>query len=177
VLLFQHAVLVLLFKQKLCLSLDRWWERLTIYFFLYFSGSCLDGSSLSEVWLVLRFWRSALCTTSHPALELGFCCVGLLGAYFFASCLFSGARSEIHQLALLSACYAGLLTAFQFCIIVWLLMLLTGSGDEFCGLLSALFQAAAYHWPTVGPSAFLVFVYWKLACRSVPFPFPLLQCI
>jgi hypothetical protein len=29
-------------------------------------------------------------------------------------------------------------------------MLFTGSGDELCGLLSALFQAAAYHLPTVG---------------------------
>jgi hypothetical protein len=41
-------------------------------------------------------------------------------------------------------------------------MLLIGSGDEFCGLLPALFQAVAYHWPAVGPSAFLAFVYWKL---------------
>jgi hypothetical protein len=35
-------------------------------------------------------------------------------------------------------------------------MLLTGSGDELCGLLSALFQAVAYHLPTVGPSPFPV---------------------
>jgi hypothetical protein len=28
-------------------------------------------------------------------------------------------------------------------------MLLTGSGDELCGLLSALFQTTAYHLPTV----------------------------
>jgi hypothetical protein len=32
-------------------------------------------------------------------------------------------------------------------------------GDEICGPLSALFQAAAYHLPTVSPSAFPVFVY------------------
>jgi hypothetical protein len=37
-------------------------------------------------------------------------------------------------------------------------MLLTVSGDEFCGPVSALFQAVAYHLPTVSPSAFLVFV-------------------
>jgi hypothetical protein len=37
-------------------------------------------------------------------------------------------------------------------------MLLTGSGDEFCGPLPALFQAVAYHPPAVSPSAFLVFV-------------------
>jgi hypothetical protein len=33
-------------------------------------------------------------------------------------------------------------------------MLLTGSGDELCGLLPALFQAVAYHLPTVSPFAF-----------------------
>jgi hypothetical protein len=33
-------------------------------------------------------------------------------------------------------------------------MLLTGSGDELCGPLSALFQAAAYYQPTVDLSAF-----------------------
>jgi hypothetical protein len=38
-------------------------------------------------------------------------------------------------------------------------MLLTGLGDEPCGLLSAPFQAVAYHPPSVGPSAFPAFVY------------------
>jgi hypothetical protein len=55
-------------------------------------------------------------------------------------------------------------------------MLLTGSGDDPCGPLSALFQAVAYHHPTVGLSAFPVFVYSKFAWRSAPFPFPLLWC-
>jgi hypothetical protein len=32
-------------------------------------------------------------------------------------------------------------------------MLLTGSGGELCGLLLALFQAAAYYPPVLGPSA------------------------
>jgi hypothetical protein len=50
-----------------------------------------------SVYSVLRFWRTALYSTSHPALELGFCCVGFLGACFFASLTFSGARSEICQ--------------------------------------------------------------------------------
>jgi hypothetical protein len=86
------------------------------FFSLSFRGSCLVSSSLSEVWLVLRFRRSALWPTSHPALELGFCSVCLLGAYFFSSCPFSGARSEIF---LLSVCYAGFLffnfaTSFAF---------------------------------------------------------------
>jgi hypothetical protein len=38
-------------------------------------------------------------------------------------------------------------------------MLLIGSGDELCGLLIAQFQAVAYHWLAVGPSAFPGFVY------------------
>jgi hypothetical protein len=49
--------------------------------------------------------------------------------------------------SLVSACYAGLLIVFQFYKVVWLWLLLTGSGDELCGLLSALFQAVAYHLP------------------------------
>jgi hypothetical protein len=39
------------------------------------------------------------------------------------------------------------------------LVLLTGSGDELCGPLPALFQVAAYHLPAVSLSAFPVFVY------------------
>jgi hypothetical protein len=78
--------------------------------------------------------------------------------------------------SLLSACYAGLLTVFQFCNIIWLWMLLSGSGDELCRLLSALLQAAAYHLTTVSPSAFSVFVSWKIMQRSPPFPSLLLRC-
>jgi hypothetical protein len=99
VLLLQHPALVLVFKQKLCLSLTRWLGRLASIFSLSFSGRWLVSSSLSEVWLILRFQRSALWFTSCPALELGFLCVGLLGACFFAAPPFSGARSEIYQLA------------------------------------------------------------------------------
>jgi hypothetical protein len=68
------------------------------FIFLSFSSSCLVSSSLSELWLVCSFQRSALWPTSHLALQLGFCCVGLLGTCFFASSTFFGARSEIHQL-------------------------------------------------------------------------------
>jgi hypothetical protein len=50
------------------------------------------------------------------------------------------------------------------------------SGDKFCGPLPALFQAAAYHPTTVGPSAFPAFVYWKFMWRSAPCLSPLLQC-
>jgi hypothetical protein len=79
--------------------------------------------------------------------------------------------------SLLSACYVGLLTVFQLCNVVWLWMLLTVLGDELCGMLSALFQwAMAYHPPTVGPSDFSVFVYWKFAWRSTSCPSPLLWC-
>jgi hypothetical protein len=65
---------------------------------------------------------------------------------------------------------------FQFCSLVWLWMLLTGSGYELCGSLSALFQAVAYHPPTVQASAFPAFVYWKFAWRSAPYSSPLLWC-
>jgi hypothetical protein len=77
---------------------------------------------------------------------------------------------------LMDACCDGLLIIFQFCSVVWLWMLLTGSGDELCGPLPALFQAVAYHPPTISPSAFLAIVYWKFSWKSSPCPSPLLRC-
>jgi hypothetical protein len=41
-------------------------------------------------------------------------------------------------------------------------MLLTGSGDELCGPLPALFLAVAYHLPTIGLPAFPAFVFDSL---------------
>jgi hypothetical protein len=73
---------------------------------------------------------------------------------------------------LLSVCCDGLLIIFQFFSVVWLWILLTESGDELCGLLPALFQTEAYHLPTVGPSAFPAFVYWKFMWRSASCPCP-----
>jgi hypothetical protein len=95
-LLLQHPVLMLVFKQKLYVSLASWLGRLTSYFPV-FQQQLL--SQLLPQWGVgvLRFQRSALWPTSCPTLELGFRCVGLLGAFFCALPPFSGARSEIHQ--------------------------------------------------------------------------------
>jgi hypothetical protein len=47
---------------------------------------------------------------------------------------------------------------------------------QLCVLLHALFQAAAYHLPTVSPSAFPTFVYWKFTWVSAPCPSLLLWC-
>jgi hypothetical protein len=82
--LLQHTVLVLVFKQKLCHSLTRFLG--SVFFLLYFSSSCLVSSSLSEVWQFKfvccpLFPRSTLSLTSCPALEMGFCCAGLLGFF------------------------------------------------------------------------------------------------
>jgi hypothetical protein len=55
----------------------------------------------------------------------------------------------------------------QFCSVVWLWLLFTGSGDEICGLPPVLFQAVAYHLSTASPSSFSAFVYWKFLQRSV----------
>jgi hypothetical protein len=90
VLLLQHLVFVFVFKQKLCLSLSGGWGDWPV-FFLSFSSSCLVSSSLSEVWLVLRFWRSDLWSTSHHAvglLDLSQACLELvsggIGALLFS---------------------------------------------------------------------------------------------
>jgi hypothetical protein len=123
------------------------------------------------MWLVLRFQRSALWPNSHPALELGFCCVGLLGACFFALPHFSGMRSEIHQLGpcWFPDCFSSLQHCLTLDVAHWLRRC-------FCGSLFALFQAAAHHLPTVSPSVFLDFVYWKFAWRSAPCCSPSLWC-
>jgi hypothetical protein len=114
VLFLHHPALVLVFKQNLCLSLTRWLWRLasSVFFLLSFSSSCLVSSSLSEMWFVLRFQRSALWPTNHPALELGFLCVDLLGACFFASPPFSGATSEFCQPA--PCCQCAMLVCWLF---------------------------------------------------------------
>jgi hypothetical protein len=91
------------------------WEDSPVFF--PFSGSCIVNSSLSKVWLVLRFRRSALWPTSCSALELGFCCVVLLGACFFSSYPCSEVR-DLSAGSLLSECYAGLLTVFQLCSVI-----------------------------------------------------------
>jgi hypothetical protein len=55
-------------------------------------------------------------------------------------------------------------------------MLLTGSGDEFCGPLPALFQAVAYHLPGVSPSAFPAICLLKVCLEISSLFLPLLQC-
>jgi hypothetical protein len=52
-------------------------------------------------------------------------------------------------------------------------MLFIGSGDELCGLLPALFQAAAYHLPAVIPSAFLAVCLMKVHMEISYFSLPL----
>jgi hypothetical protein len=87
-----------------------------------------------------------------------------------------GKISDLSAGPLLLACRDGFLIMFQFCSVVWVWMLLVGSGDELCGPLHALFQVAAYHPPAVGPSAFPGFVYWKFAWRLAPRSSSLLRC-
>jgi hypothetical protein len=76
------------------------------------------------------------------------------GLFLFLTPFLWGKVSDSSAGPLLSACCDGLLIIFQFCTVIWLWMLLTGSGDELCGSLTALFQAVAYHLPAVGSSAF-----------------------
>jgi hypothetical protein len=104
-------------------------------------------------------------------LELGFLCVGSLGACFFASPPFSGTSSVIHQLSpcckslvMVSWLFFNFAVSFDLDVAHWL-------RRQVFGPLPALFQAASYHWPTVGPSAFPAFVYWKLA-QSCSLLFP-----
>jgi hypothetical protein len=56
-------------------------------------------------------------------------------------------------------CYEGSLFAFEFCSAIKFWVLLTGSGDDFCDPLSALFWGVAYHLPALCLLAFPMFVY------------------
>jgi hypothetical protein len=79
-----------------------------------------------------------------------------------------GKANDLSTSPLLSVGCDGLLIVFQFCSVVSLWILFTGSRYELCGLLPALLQALAYHPPAVSPSAFPAFVYWKFGWRSAP---------
>jgi hypothetical protein len=114
VLLLQHPVLVLVFKQKLCLSLTRW---LPVF-------SCLSVAATWSVLPSVRFDFSSgsgdqLC--GPPAL--------LLCSWVFSVLVYWGLVSLPHApslgqgqssaiSSLLSACYGGLLVVFQFCNII-----------------------------------------------------------
>jgi hypothetical protein len=155
---------VLVCKQKLCCSLSRWLG--SVLFLLSFSSSCLVKllpqwgvvrcGSLS-LHAILRFRTSALSSTSCPALEVAFCCACLLGTCLFALPPFSGTRSMICQPP--PCCQCVVMVHCLFCNFsepVWLWVLLTGSGDYFCGPLPTLLQAVTYPPPAVGLSAFPV---------------------
>jgi hypothetical protein len=84
----------------------------------------------------------------------------------FLLCLFTGSLflclapflwdkvSDPSASSLLSVCCDFLLFVFQFCRAAWLWVLLSGSGDGFCGPIPALLKAVAYHVPTIDPPAF-----------------------
>jgi hypothetical protein len=104
-----------------------------------------------------------------PCFGGGFFLCLITGGLFLCLAPFPwGKVSDPSASPLLSVCCDGSLFVFQFCSTIWLWVLLTGPGDEPCGLLPVLLQAAAYHPPAVGPSAFPAFVYWYFVPRSAP---------
>jgi hypothetical protein len=153
-----------------------------VFFLLSFSGSCSVSSSLSEVWQFNFACCPQVQEISSVVHQLS-CFGGGYLLYLFTRGLFLcltsflwGKVSDPSAGSLLSGCCDYLLFVFQFCGAIWFWVLLTGSGDDFCGLLPALLQAVAYHLTAVGIPAFLAFclliVLWRLApCQS-----PLLWC-
>jgi hypothetical protein len=101
--------------------------------------------------------------------EVGFSLCWFTGCLFLCLTPFLWGRfSDLSAGALLSVCCDSLLIVFQFCRVVWLLIFITSSGEEFCRPLPALFQAATNHHPAISLLAFPPFVYWKFVQRSVP---------
>jgi hypothetical protein len=164
VFLLQHQILVLVFKQKLCCSCASWFGSVCCFFF-----SCLSevaawstpssvGFGSLHLYVVLMF-RNQLC--SPPAIlpwSWVFTVLDYWGLVSLPHPLSLGQVNALSAVPLLSAHCDCWLVIFQFCIVVWLWMLLTGSWDELCGLLAGPLQAVAYHQPAVGPSAFPAFV-------------------
>jgi hypothetical protein len=131
-----------------------------MFLILSFSGSCLVSSSLSEVCQFNFAYCPQVQEISSVVHQLS-CLGGSYSLYLFTGGLFlclipflCGKVSDPSASLLLSACCDGSLFVFQFCRVIWLWVLLTGSGDELCGLLPALLQTVAYHPPAVSPPAF-----------------------
>jgi hypothetical protein len=121
VLLLQHPVLVLVFKQRLCLTLTRWLGSLASFFFLLFSSSCLVSSSLIEVWQFEFIYCPQVLENSSVSHQLSCFGVGFLLCWFTGDlflCLAPflwGKVRDPSTSSLLSACCDGLLIVFQFC--------------------------------------------------------------
>jgi hypothetical protein len=104
---------------------------------------------------------------------LGFLCVGLLGACFFAMPFFSGTRSEIRQPP--PCCQHVML-------VCWLFFKFAMLFDFGCCSLAQEMNFVDHYLPyfrqqlITHPTAFPLFVYWKFMQRSAPCFFPFLQC-
>jgi hypothetical protein len=166
VLFFQHPVLVLVFKQKLCLSLARLLGSLTSF------SSVFQWHLFSQL---LCQWRVAcpqvpeISSVAYQLSCFGVCfslCWFIWGLFLCFAPFLWGKVSDPSAGPLLSVCCDDLLIVFQFCSVIWLCLLLTGSGDELCGLLPALFQAVAYHLPVVGLLPFQ-HLFTENSCRDL----------
>jgi hypothetical protein len=163
----------MVFNQRLCLSLSRWLWSLASFSFVFqrqlLSQLLPQWGVAVWVYMLPSGFRVQLC--SPPAI--------LLWSWVFAVLVYWGLLSLPRLLSLGQGQWSvsqplavSMLWWFADCFLllqcrlIW--MLLTGSGDELCGPLPALFQAAAYHLPAVGPSAFPVFIYWNFMRRSAP---------
>jgi hypothetical protein len=144
------------------------WVVYFFLFFLSFRGSCLVSSSLSWVWQFKFVCCPQILEISSIAHQLscfgvGFSlCLVTGGLFLHFSPFLWGKVSYLSASPLLSASCDGWLIIFQFFNVIWLWMSLTGSGDELCWPLPALFQAVSYHPPTVGPSPFLAICLLKV---------------
>jgi hypothetical protein len=106
----QHLVPVLVFKQKLCLSLARWLGRLTSFIIPIFQWQLL--SQLLPQWGVACPQVPEISSVVHQQ-------------SFFCLAPFLWSKVSVPSAGpLLSACCDGLLIVFQFCNVIWLWMLL-----------------------------------------------------
>jgi hypothetical protein len=181
VLLLQHPVLVLVFKQKLCCQVVG--ETHQFFFFFPVFQQQLFSQLLPQwgvaVWVCILSSGSRKQLCRPPAFLLWSWIFAVLTYWelFPLSCPLSlgqGQRSvsQIPDVSVL-CWFADYFSVLQFHLTLdvahWL-------RTHLCGLLSALFQAVAYYLPSVSPSAFPVLVYWNFLQRSAPCTSPLLQC-
>jgi hypothetical protein len=175
VLFYHHPVLVLVFKQRICLSLTKWLGNLVSF------SSVFQWQLLSQLFPLsgMAVWVCMLSSGSREQF-----CIPL--AILLQSCIFTvldywglvslsrpnslgQGQKSVSRLPTVRVLwwFADCFSILQYHL-TW--MLLTGSRDEFCGLLSALFQVEIYHWPAISSSVFLAFVYWNLCGDFCPSP-------
>jgi hypothetical protein len=138
VLFLQHPILVLVFKQKLCCSVTWCLGSVCSFDFFFCLSEPAAWSALPSVgygslnlYALLRFWNQFCRPPAVPLWSWDFTVLDYWGLVSLPCPLSLGqGQWSASQSPAVSVLW--LFDYFQFCSVIWLQMLLTGSGDEVC---------------------------------------------